>query len=142
MTRHATSSDFALDVGQKYVKAAVYFPSMDYLDYAREDGIKIFERVDQFLTVIWNENGEMIGFKLKGIRNFFLTKLKPALSLRDDDFVWVRDIFVALATDKGAEMFPDDNRKEERVVQYRRALKIATDDNVKIVAPDLELMAA
>ena len=142
MTRHATAADFVLDNGREFKRAAVYFPSMDYLDYVREDGVKVCERVDQFLSVIWNEDGEMIGFKIKCVRNFFLTKLKPALSLSDDDFLWVRDLFVALATTKGDEMFPEDNRREERKVKYRRALKIATDDQVRIVTPDLELMAA
>lgn len=140
MTRHATAADFSLGHGQEFQKLAVYFPSMDYVDYVREDGIKICERVDQFLTVIWNENDEMVGFKLKGIKNFFLKKLKPALSLQDDDFLWVRDLFVALATEKGSEMFPNDDRQERRRTAYRRAVRIASEDNVKFVAP--ELMAA
>ena len=136
MTRHATAADFALSSRCEFQKLAVYFPSMDYVDYVREDGIKICERVDEFLTVIWNENDEMVGFKLKGIRNFFLKKLKPALSLQDDDFVWVRDLFVALATERGNEMFPNDARQERRRSAYRRAVKIASEDNVKFVAPE------
>ena len=137
MTRHATAADFALGNGREFQKLAVYFPSMDYVDYVRGDGIKICERVDQFLTVIWNENDEMIGFKLKGIRNFFLKNLKPAFSLQDDDFVWIRDLLVALVQEKGDEIFPDDARKERRKSAYRRAAKIAHDDEVKFVTPEL-----
>ena len=136
MTRHATAADFALGGGD-FKRAAVYFPSMDYVDYIREDGVNICERVDQFLTVIFNEDGDMVGFKLKGIRNFFLKKLKPALSLEDDDFVWVRDLFVALASAKGDEMFPDDERKVTRMKAYRRAAKIAKEDDVRFVNPTL-----
>jgi len=68
-------------------------------------------------------------------------RLQPALSLEDDDFVWVRDIFVALATAHGDEMFHEDERKEQRVVAYRRAARIAREDKVKFIAPR-ELMAA
>jgi len=52
------------DIDDVSVRAAVYFSSMDYLDYVREDCVKIYDRVDRFLTVIWNEEGDMIGFKL------------------------------------------------------------------------------
>lgn len=140
MTRHATAADFTLGSGGVFQKLAVYFPSMDYVDYVREDGIKVYERVDQFLTVIWNENNDMVGFKLKGIRNYFLRKLQPALSLQDDDFVWVSELFAALATEIGNDLFENGVRQDEKRAAYKRAAKIAREDCVKFVAP--ELMAA
>lgn len=140
MTRHATAADFTLGSGGVFQKLAVYFPSMDYVDYVREDGIKVYERVDQFLTVIWNENNDMVGFKLKGIKNYFLRKLQPALSLQDDDFVWVSELFAALATEIGNDLFENGVRQDEKRAAYKRAAKIAREDSVKFVAP--ELMAA
>ncbi|MEM9100182.1 MAG: hypothetical protein AAGC79_16830 [Pseudomonadota bacterium] len=135
MTREATVADFERLDAQEYEKVAVYFPSMDYVDYIRNDGVAICERIDRFLTVMRNEDGEMIGFKLKGIKNFFLKRLKPALSLEDEDFVYVKDMFVALATAMGDEMFPDDDKQRKRTQAYRNASRIAREDQVRFVMP-------
>ena len=117
-----------LQFGELKERSAVYFESMDYIDYVRCDGITVSERVDEFLTIIWDKNREnIVGFRLKGIKNFFLVKLKPALSLFDSDFIHVRDLFVGLALVLGDEFF---SRDESRRKSYKAASEIAERDNV------------
>ena len=91
MTHHAEASDFAQIEGREFAKIAVYFPSMDYVDYIQRDTLTISSRIDRFLTIMCDEDGDMVGFRLKGLRNVFMKKIQPALQLADDDFVHVDD---------------------------------------------------
>lgn len=141
MTEAAGRGDFARAFDTEFKRVAVYFSSMDYVDYVRADGLHIAQRIDRFLTLIWDEAGEeLVGFKLKGIKHFFLTELKPVLQLTDDDFILVRDLFVALMTKFGNELFAQDG--EQVRAAYRRAMRIAASDNVQISLPSEELEAA
>ena len=141
MNEAAKRDDFARSFDSEFARVAVYFPSMDYLDYVRSDGLHVSERIDRFLTLVWDEAGdELVGFKLKGLKHFFLTQLKPALQLADDDFIAVRDLFVALATKFGDELFADDGDRVR--IAYRRAMKIAANDNVQLSMPSAEMLEA
>jgi hypothetical protein len=142
MTMYATGTDFAIPTGRDEAKLAVYFPSMDYIDYIREDGIKISERIDEYLSVLRNEFGDVVGFKLKGFKNYFIKKLKPAFSLEDADFVWISDLLVALVQEEGAKIFADDQRKVHRLSAYRQVSKIAREDKVVCSKLEIEAIAA
>lgn len=129
MEEHYLIDNFSPAAGQEYVAAAAYFESMDCIEYVKQDMVVISDRIDKFLTIIRNEKGDVVGFKLKGIKNFFLTQLKAAFKLTDQEFVYVRDFFVALATKMGDDLFSNDRVKEEA---YRSAAAIAANDNVKL----------
>jgi hypothetical protein len=132
MTRCAINDDFSLSSNYKFVASAAYFESMDCIEYVKCDAVLVSDRIDEFLTVIRNEDGIMVGFKVKGIKNYFLQNLQPALSLSDDDFVYVKDIFVALTTKLGDDLFADNDEKR---TAYRDATRIASNDNVRLAMP-------
>ena len=142
MTEAAKYDDFAALDDRGFSQVAVYFPSMDYVDYLRKDGIHVSDRIDEFLTLIHNENGELVGFKLKGLRNYFLNQLKPALNLVDSDFIFVRDLIVALVSHLGNEFFGKHGAGERKRRAYRSAAEMAANDNVRIGIPMDEAVAA
>lgn len=126
-----TQSDFENLTINSFKKTAVYFESMDYIDYVRHDDITVSKRVDQYLTLILNNTStNIVGFRLKGIKNFFLRTLQPALNLTDDDFVSVKEIFVALVQFLGDEMNDPDIR-----TAYSSAASIASEDDVQVTLP-------
>jgi len=129
MTRRAIDSDFSLNAGAKFVKSAAYFETMDCIEYVKYDAVLVSDRIDKFLTVIRDEREQIVGFKIKGIRNYFLRELKPALSLSDDDFFYVKDLFVALVSKLGDDLFANSPSKK---AAYQDAARIAANDNVRL----------
>lgn len=120
-------------------RAAAFFDStMDYLEYLREDKFTVSDRVDQFLTLILDAHSrEVIGFRLKGFRAIF-NRLKPALSLRDEDFVTLIQLIEHIATLEGEQFLAD----QKRVDRYREARALAKRDDVKVEKDFRELLAA
>lgn len=52
---------------------AVYFRSMDYILYLRQDSNYVADRIDEWLTLLLDPvRGEPIGVKLKGFHNIYL----------------------------------------------------------------------
>ena len=50
-----------------YSPIAVYFVDSDCVEYVKEDALCVYDRIDNFLTLITDENQRnVIGFKLKG----------------------------------------------------------------------------
>lgn len=142
MTMYASSVDFAIPADRDDAKLAVYFPSMDYIDYIREDGIRISERIDEYLSVLRNEFGDVVGFKLKGFKNYFLKKLKPEFSLADTDFVWLSDLLAVLIHEEGDKIFADEQRSVQRMSAYRQVRAIAREDKVGFSKIELSGIAA
>lgn len=129
----------ALDkfLSEPYVPTAVYFPDSDCVEYVREDTICVYERVDEFLTLIFDETGiNLIGFKFKGFRNIFETQLRPAYRLNNDHFIEMIQVLTAVCTKLGNELISNNRRKNA----YRAVKKLAAKDNVKIY--DLSTLAA
>jgi hypothetical protein len=117
----------------RYVPTAVYFLDSDCVEYVTEDAFCVYERIDDFLTLILDDTKyNVIGFKLKGFKHVFETYLKPARSqLSDEDFI---DLVPAIETafkEIGHRLFSVE--EEERVRAYKAARKIAT--GVRIRAP-------
>jgi hypothetical protein len=117
----------------RYTPTAVYFLDSDCVEYVIEDAFCLYERIDDFLTLILDETKyNVVGFKLKGFKHVFETYLKPNLSeLDDDEFV---DLVPAIETafkEIGNQLFSVE--EEERLRAYKAARKIAT--GVKVRAP-------
>ncbi len=97
----------------------------------------ISDRIDRFLTITYDEDGDMVGFRLKGLKNVFLKKIQPALQLTDDDFVRVRDIFIALISEFGDELIAGG----DKMAAYKKAYKLSENDNVTIDVSEYKLAA-
>jgi hypothetical protein len=114
-----------------YDKRAVYFSDSDCVEYVSEDSFAIYERIDDFLTLIHDETKfDLIGFKLKGFKCIFETSLKPIFKLNDEQFVELVSVIEAVCTKIGDELFASDQRARA----YKAAHKFALKENVKLTA--------
>jgi len=112
---------------------AVYLADSDCVEYVAEDTTAVYDRVDEFLTLIFDETSIIpIGFKLKGFRNIF-ERIKPDLGLTDGQFVQLVAVLEGMCTALGDKAFEDVRRKQA----YAAASKLAKD----VVLYDLPMAA-
>jgi hypothetical protein len=137
MTHVATQ--IAQQIAGDYVPTAVYFSDSDCVEYVKEDAFAIYERVDEFLTLIFDETKiRLIGFKLKGFRCIYEKHLKPLFELNDSQFLGLVSAIEAVCTVLGEQLVADD----ERARAYKAALKLAANDNVRLYDTFLDHRAA
>ena len=118
------------ELGAPYKPVAVYFLDSDCVEYVKEDAFCIYERVDEFLTLVFDETKfTLVGFKLKGFKCIFEKHLKPLYKLHDNQFIELVSVIEAVFTQIGDAMFAGD---DERKRAYKAALKLAANDNVKL----------
>jgi hypothetical protein len=115
----------------RYEPTAIYFMDSDCVEYVKEDCLCVYERVDNFLTLILDETEyNVIGFKLKGFKCIFEKYLKPLLKLTDEQFLGLVPVLEIVFTALGNGMFSVG--EEARVRAYKAAIKLAANDNVKL----------
>jgi hypothetical protein len=116
-----------------YCPAAVYYPDSDCVEYVKSDGFFLYDRIDQFLTLVLDSDSrQVVGFKLKGFRNIFESRLKYVQKLHDSAFFDLVKVIEIVFTDIGNEVFDDkDDRRQDA---YKSAVLIAANDNVIIDA--------
>lgn len=140
-TERDRMSDIDSAAAGSYEPAAIYYGDSDCLEYVREDNFCIYERVDEYLTLIKDaESNDLVGFKLKGFKNR-IHKLKPQLELNDRQFLYVMSAIENICSELGDLLFADVNRSNA----YKAAYKLADNDNVKLDRRELdvrELLAA
>jgi hypothetical protein len=125
----------AISLDAPYSRVAVYYDLSDTVEYLRGDESCVYRRIDARLTLALNmDSGEVIGFRLKGFKNFYLRELKPVCDKLGIEFVELAQAFA-----KAVEEIGDDVVDEERIKAYRAAYEIAHNDNVKLM--DLSLAA-
>jgi hypothetical protein len=121
-----TSTDSFAD---QYQPVAVYFEESDCIEYVKEDSFAVYERIDSFLTLIYDSTKiGLVGFKLKGFRYIFDAHLKPIYKLNDEQFVDLIAVLEAVCTELGDEIFT--NEKVARA--YKAARKLVANDNVRL----------
>lgn len=110
-----------------YSPVALYFEGADTVEYVRRDGPTVYQRVDEFLTLILDMKvrEELVGFQLKGFKNFYLQD--DVRSRLGDDFLSLVGLLERAITRFGDGVF-DDDRKEA----YDRARDLALEDGVKL----------
>ena len=109
------------------------------MEYVREDSFVIYDRVDDFLTLIYDETKIIpVGFKLKGFKHVFNAHLKSLFELNDKQFLLLVNAIEAICTEIGDDLFAND----ERARAYKAALKLAANDNVKLHGSQLQKRAA
>lgn len=104
-------------------RVAVYLADADCVEYVSEDTTTVFRRVDPFLTLIYDEtNAIVIGFKLKGFKRI-LESIRAKFNLDEHGFVELVQVFEAVCSQLGDEIFSEPDRKNA----YAAAAKLARD---------------
>jgi hypothetical protein len=112
-----------------YKSTAIYYADSDSVEYIREDVLAVHDRVDSFLTLIYDmkNRDRLIGFCLKGFKHFYLKD-----NVHSDvggDFISGVQVIERALTRLGDQVF-DEQRKSA----YTRAMRMALDDRVAIQA--------
>lgn len=124
----------AMDLSTPYKPTAIYYDDADSVEYIRRDAPCVYRRIDWFLTLAFDmyEPKELVGFRLKGFKNFYLREIKPTRGL-NADFL---SLAVALEKAVGLEaeniMKCDAAREVARQEAYKSAYLMATQDGVSL----------
>ena len=109
--------------------AAIYLNEADMIEYVRSDTACFYRRVDGFLTVAYStKTRDLVGFRVKGFKNFFLKHLQPKYKLIDADFIPLVSVIEQALEVVGEEVTEDPPRREA----YRKVRRMAHDDRVEI----------
>lgn len=120
-------------LSQKFEKRASYNEDMDFLEYVSLDAVTISDRVDSFLTVMWNYNqDQIVGFRLKGFRCIFNQIIKPLSKLKNEDFDPLVEALEKIFTKIGNDIFIDKNSDDYRVEAYKAALSLIKTDKIDL----------
>jgi hypothetical protein len=115
-----------------YVPSALYYADADTVEYVQKDCPCVHRRIDEMLTLTLDLNTrELIGFRVKGFRNFFLNHLKPKYKLLDGDFIPLVSVLEQALELVGNSVCPNPDSVEA----YRRARKMAHEDRVALEEP-------
>jgi hypothetical protein len=122
-------------LGTTYRPCATYFGDSDCVEYVNEDVVCVYSRIDEFLTLIYDDTRiRVIGFKLKGFR-FFFERMKAHLELNNAHFIKVVALIEEICRDIGDDLIADNARQRA----YMAARKIAEKESVELY--DLPLAA-
>ena len=123
------NTHFAHDLRAGYDPTALYLDDADSVEYVRRDAASVYRRVDGFLTLILDmKTRELIGFRLKGFRNFFLTYLQPKHKLLEDDFISLVSVIEEAVQVMGDGLVTHPERK----TAYQQARKMAFEGKAAI----------
>ena len=112
----------------RYSPVAVYYEASDIVEYVRHDVPCVHRRIDDLLTLMLDmDSMEVVGFKIKGFKNFYLKHLKPTYDLLDNDFISLVTVIERALEAAGDSIFGYD-----RKTAYRQAHRIAAEDQVKL----------
>jgi hypothetical protein len=112
---------------------------MDCLEYLSADQLVVADRVDEFLTVLWDKDLEkIVGFKLKGFHAIFVERILPLKSVCEDDFHPIIDTLKNIVTKIGEEMFPDSSRQNA----YKNVIRFAKNEGVDSTFDEKEVLQA
>lgn len=116
----------ACNLTTEYTPVAIYFAGSDTVEYVRKDVPSVYQRADGFLTLIFDmkNRDELIGFQLKGFKNFYL---QDEVLAQMGDFPSLVGLLERAMTRFGNGMF--DAAEHEA---YRRAKKLALEDSVEL----------
>jgi hypothetical protein len=117
----------AYNLSAPYEAQAIYYEMADSVEYVRKDEPSVYDRVDELLTLIYSmrNRSELIGFQLKGFKNFYLQdSVRAQLG---DDFLSLVGLLERVMTATGEHVFEKRTRDA-----YERAHRIALEDRVAL----------
>jgi hypothetical protein len=121
-----------LELRSEYLPTALYYADADTVEYVRRDVPCIHRRIDGILTLTLDlTTRELVGFRVKGFRNFFINHLKPKHKLLDGDFIALVSVLEQALEFIGHTVCPT----EASVDAYRKARKMAHEDRVALEEP-------
>lgn len=125
---------FGAELSAEFKAGAFYYDCADFVEYIAEDDITVAERIDEYLTLLWDSSRlDVIGFRIKGFKHLFNTHLKPLYDLSDRDFLPMITVVQAVIQRIGEELTSQDNRKRA----YKKVIKLTKDSNIQICSfPD------
>ena len=133
-----TDNIVSMAVPDRYEPVAVYYHDSDCVEYVREDAFVIYDRVDEFLTLIHDRTGhQLLGFKLKGFKYIFMEKLEPIYRLNESQFLTLVSAIEAICSIVGGNLFED----ERRAAAYQAARKMAQDYRAELRHFNFEMAA-
>ena len=133
-----TETIMAAGTPHEYRPRAVYFHDFDCVEYVKEDAFVIYERVDEFLTLIHDRTQKFaVGFSsLRASSIFLLRLLARSTGSATNDLLSLVSAIEAIAQFVGDDLYKDEERRR----CYQAALEIAANDNVYL--HDASLLAA
>ncbi|BCH62872.1 hypothetical protein RvVAT039_00880 [Agrobacterium vitis] len=116
-----------LSVGD-YQPTAVYYEESDSLEYLRVSSPAVYRRIDAVLTLVLSlEDRSIIGFKIKGFKNFYIRHVKEKLGKNCPDFIELVDLMQDVTTAFASQIFEERQRNA-----YHSALEMAAQDKVHV----------
>lgn len=134
-------SDFGVEMASEFTSRACYYSKIDCVEYISKDEIAISDRVDQYLTILWDESClEVIGFKLKGFRYAWNKYMKPIEGIMDGDMnLMMVAALERVFTEIGDELFL---KKEKRQEAYKSVISFIKKQSITMGEEDYLAMAA
>jgi hypothetical protein len=133
-TREGGKMHISSDASSKndaYAPVALYFEAADHVEYVYEDRPSCHVRIDDFLTIIVDliDQRKVIGFRLKGFKNFYLLQCKAS-----QDFLGVDFIDATSALEKMIETIVRSGQGSDERLRgaYRTAMQLAAEHHVRL----------
>jgi len=123
----STNRISGLGLHSEYIPSAIYYADADTVEYVRSDVPCIHRRIDGILTLNLDlRTRELIGFRIKGFRNFFLNHLTRQQHFERD--------FIALVSvlEQAVQVVGDACTSCDCLEAYRSARKMAHEDRVAL----------
>jgi hypothetical protein len=118
-----------MSLHSEYIPTALYYADADTVEYVRRDVPCVYRRIDEILTLALDlRTRELVGFRVKGFKNFFLNHLKDKYKLFDGDFIALVSVIEQAFQVVGDKVCQD----EKHVEAYRSARKMAHEDRVAL----------
>ena len=129
MSKSGNPSDSILLEGA-YIPTAAYYLDSDCVEYVKRDCSVIYDRIDEFLTLIMDIEKNIIGFKLKGFKHVYEQRLLSQSRFLGLEFVHLVSAIESLVNSLGEKFIEEAN--ERRTKAYRAAYNLAANDNVHL----------
>lgn len=134
----ALRADFGVELSDNFRKCACYYPKIDHVEYLTDDVVAIADRIDPFLTVLWNEDfSDYVGFKLKGFHAWYVRRNKDTHT--EEDFNLLVEALEYYVTQIGNSMFPEN---PARKAAYNNVISFIKRDKIGIPAQDMKKLKA
>lgn len=131
--------DRDLNVAERYTPCATYFHDSDCVEYVKLDGFCVYDRVDEFLTLVLDRTTKnLVGFKLKGFKNIFTKQLKPVFELDDRQFLRLVPVIEAVCKVIGEQLTDDYDRRQS----YQAVRNMAANDDIRLASVYIDKIAA